>query len=469
MSKAGPTRRSVLGAAFAVIAAAAGVAGTWGFTVDDALISVQYARNLIGGTGWRFQPAAAATDGVTPLPWPVLLAPLAHGDALAVLDRARVVGVVAWLAAAIACGVRASKIAAPVPWVAVALALTGASLPACAYASSGMETPVAAFFATLAAISDARPRRAALFAGLAAAFRPELAPFALVLAAGFGLARGGANERRETATASALALAPPLACIALRLAAFGRPAPLAVLAKPSDLDHGLAYAGAGVVVALTPLLALAPRALVRERGPGVALALAVLAHAVVVALVGGDWMPYARLFGPIVPAAALAAVHAAPHAHRAALALRGAVAIGLAVHLWASAAPPARRVLADRRALVERARPLLAGAHAVASVDVGWLSAATDARIVDLAGLTDPAFAALPGGHTSKRVDAGMLLERGVDVVLLYGTEAGPSHGVGVRLVGSPSFTERYAPAEILPLGDGGAFYRLFRAKPAAP
>ena len=66
------------------------------------------------------------------------------------------------------------------------------------------------------------------------------------------------------------------------------------------------------------------------------------------------------------------------------------------------------------------ARPLLEGASRVAALDVGWVGAATDADVVDLAGLTDPEIAALPGGHTSKRVDAMFLLARDPDVLVFY-------------------------------------------------
>src|SRR5271155_2670734 len=76
----------------------------WGFTVDDALISVRYARHLLGGVGWRFDAAGAASDGVTPLPWPLVLAPLAEGSALEVLARAKALGLVAWTATGAALG-----------------------------------------------------------------------------------------------------------------------------------------------------------------------------------------------------------------------------------------------------------------------------------------------------------------------------------------------------------------------------
>ena len=58
---------------FAAVATLSALA-MWGFTVDDALISIRYARHLADGVGYRFNPAGPSTDGVTPLPWPFLIA-----------------------------------------------------------------------------------------------------------------------------------------------------------------------------------------------------------------------------------------------------------------------------------------------------------------------------------------------------------------------------------------------------------
>jgi hypothetical protein len=69
--------------------------------------------------------------------------------------------------------------------------------------------------------------------------------------------------------------------------------------------------------------------------------------------------------------------------------------------------------------LIEELRAPLADAKVIAALDIGWLGAATDATIVDLAGLTDPAIAVLPGGHTSKAIPASMLDARHVDTLVL--------------------------------------------------
>lgn len=401
-----------------------------GFTVDDALISLRYASHP-----WRFNVHGPVTDGVTPLPWVPLLALFTGDDLLVALGCAQALGIAAWAAAGAVLG-RSLRQAPPLAALG-GLATVALAFPIGAWAASGMETGLVLALATVAAC-DRSPRGAA-WAGLAAAFRPELVVWAAVASA----------RRERLAMRMLLAVGPFVLVVAIRLAVFHAPAPLAVSAKPSDLEHGLVYAGAASLVLLTPILALHPGAL---RQP---LALAALAHLVVVIAVGGDWMPYARLVVPIAPGLVLVLAETA--SSRRAVALRLAVAFALGL-LFLRAAPAGRHVVEDRRSLVIAARPHLANARRVAALDIGWLGAATDADIVDLAGLTDPAFAYLPGGHTSKRVDTSMLLDRDVDTVVVYA----PLRAVEARLVRSELFVERYEPFATAPLGAHGlyTFYR---------
>jgi hypothetical protein len=458
-------------AGFAVVAGAA-ASFLWDFTVDDALISVRYARHLATGAGWRFNLEGPPTDGVTPLPWPVVLAPLARGaDALEVLLRAKVLGLLVWLLAACALGASVARANAP-GWARSAAALAlGVSVPIAAYAVSGMETALAMAFATGAALAHARPMAAAALAGAAASFRPELLPWTLALAAGYARGAGAARIARAVAVAST----PFAACALVRLVAFGRPAPLALLAKPSDVSHGLVYAGAALLFAVTPVLACAPLAARRAGGPGAALLLAAAAHALAVVAVGGDWMPYARLMAPIAPSLAYAFVLLAPHAHPVWSGARALCALGFGVYALVFAAPAGRHVGRDRAALIRDARPYLAGARAVAALDVGWVGAATDATVIDCAGVTDPEIAALPGGHTSKRVDLPMLLARGADRVVLLAEPRGPdwekatfARVAEVRLAQAPFFRERMGPVGFVRLGGGKMGYFIFEIAPIA-
>jgi hypothetical protein len=478
----------------------------WGFTVDDALISIRYARHLAAGLGWRFNVDGPSTDGVTPLPWPVLLAPFAGAEPLRVLAWAKTLGLVAWGFAGGALGLAAARPKGADPnenegtarpkqadpnenegtarpkqadpnnndvaawWGrAAALVTLALSVPVAAHAVSGMETALATALATLAATAWARPLAAASLAGMAASLRPEMAPWAVVIAVGFAvIARAGT---RRSVLAVAAALGPFCACALLRAAVWGRPAPLAILAKPSDLDHGLAYGGAACVVTLVPLLVLAPLAL-RRAPVALAIVLAAATHVAAIVTVGGDWMPYARLMVPVVPSLAWAAMLVAEHAHPAATALRAVLALATGVWLLAQGGARGRQVGADRAALVVAARGPLAGRWRVASLDVGWVSAATEAHLVDLAGVTDPVIAALPGGHTSKRVDATLLLEQRPDALLLYvprglsggltsWREAAYSRALEARLAADDVVAAHFTPSAWLPLGADGAGYVL--------
>ena len=276
-----------------------------------------------------------------------------------------------------------------------------------------------------------------------------------------------------------VAAAPFGVCAVVRMIAFGRPAPLAVLAKPSDLSHGAIYVGAATLVVLTPLLVVAPVVLLhggwrdvgREMRTARVLVAAFVAHAVAVLVAGGDWMPYARLMVPVAPSLviAFAAISEARSHTRSSFVMslaRVATAVVLGVLLVVRAAPAGRGVQEDRADLIARARPVLHDAQKVAALDIGWVSASTDASIVDLAGLTDPAIALLPGGHTSKRVDTAMLLERGVDTVVIYSE----LRAVEARIVRSELFASRFESTTQLPVGTRGASYTIYRLRaPATP
>jgi hypothetical protein len=454
-----------------LVAALAPALWMWGFTVDDALIPVRYAHHVGLGLGWRFNAHGPSTDGVTPLPWPLLLLPAGRLDPLATLLYAKALGLVAWACTGGALGAAMAR-ARGCLVRAAALVVLALSVPVAAYAVSGMETALATSLATLAVLSSAkRPWMTVVLAGLAASLRPEMAAWALVLAAGTGIATGWPST--GVAAAASLSLVPFVACTIVRSAAWGRPAPLALLAKPSDLDHGLAYAEAAIVVTLTPILAVAPWAL--RRSPlGLAIVAAALVHVAAVVVVGGDWMPYARLMVPIAPSLAWASVLAAEHAAAWASGIRTVAAVAMGIVLVARGGTSGRSVGADRAALVRRARPALADAHRVAALDIGWVGASTDADIVDLAGLTDPAIASLPGGHTSKRVDGMFLLSRDPDALLLYALspphegsdldhwmDARYARAVEARLAADPVVSRHFVAKAWLPLGAAGAGYVL--------
>ncbi len=411
------------------------MAWAWDFTVDDALISVRYAHNWARGLGWTFNPGQRASDGVTPLPWPALLAPFAKfSSGFSLLRSAKLVGAVSVLAASACVLWRLDRTRAP-RWSGASLL---APFPLIAWAVSGMETGIATLFVTLAACCESSLLTASILAGVATTFRPELAPWALTLIVARALTRADITTSRK-ALALALTVMPWAAVALLRLLAFGRAAPLALLAKPSDFEHGIVYVlGAGLACG-TPLLLAS-----RWRRGAAPIALASLVHLGVVAAVGGDWMPYARLLVPVLPALALVPAWDALRSRVCAvLALVCALGVG-----W-RAAPQGVHVGSDR----ERVAAALAGLPVpVAALDVGFVAiAAGDGLVIDLGGLTDRELAALPGGQTSKRIDLGMLEARGVRAVVTWGEHG--SRIVEQRIVQDARFREHFDGRPVATLG----------------
>jgi hypothetical protein len=251
----------------------------------------------------------------------------------------------------------------------------------------------------------------------------------------------------------ALAGAPFFLVVAIRLAVFGRPTPLAVLAKPSDPWLGAKYALACFLLT-GPLALVAPRALVRSTPFVRGLVLAVAVHFAAVAVAGGDWMPLSRLVVPVLPAVILAAAHVASVADARMTAARVALALAGELFVMIKIGPVAARVGPDRAALVREIAVALEGARVVAALDAGWVGAATEANIVDLAGLTDPAIAALPGGHTTKRIAPALLDARGVDTLVLLlargarletpWTASSFDRGVEARIASFPGMAENF-------------------------
>jgi hypothetical protein len=402
--------------------AAIGVAFAWGFSVDDALISARVAHHLATGVGYRFNPGGPAVDAVTPLGWAALLAPLAHAGAWQAATRASVAGAVAWVLAAGWLGRSCAE--ACRGWRLAALALVLATcLPLGAWAVAGMET---AFVMVLGVAALAPSRWGAACAGLAAAWRPELLPWALALAVGQSIARRAPPAER--ALAVALALGPALATALARQALFGHPAPLAVFAKPSDAEHGLRYALGAALLSGPPYLLLAARAWRTLPRAQRAITAALAVHLVALAGVGGDWMPFWRLAMPAFPglllvSSSLLAATSTPHAL-----LRLLPPLACAALLHTARGPDTRAVRAERSLLIAALPPLLADSRRVATLDVGWVGASGDYSVIDLAGVTDPDVARLPGGHTSKRLPPPFLDNRHVDALVLLADASAAPH-----------------------------------------
>jgi hypothetical protein len=154
-------------------------------------------------------------------------------------------------------------------------------------------------------------------------------------------------------------------------------------------------------------------------GEGRVIAAAIAAHIGAVVLAGGDWMALFRLFVPVLPGALLVASELGQTTSFSSNAVRVFAALVACGFVWLTTGRAAREITVSRLSLVAQARPVLAGAHSVGALDVGWVGFATAADVFDLAGVTDPTVARLSGGHTSKHVTESLLEARDVDTLVL--------------------------------------------------
>jgi hypothetical protein len=413
-SRAGRSRNPIWAPLLGVLAALPASAWLWGYTVDDALITARVASHLAQGLGQRFNPNGPSVDAVTPLGYAQVLSLFGRSEVLGAFAAAKCLGLSAWLAASAILGCLIGRVGARgrryLPLLVVMV-----SAPLGAWAVSGMETGFVTLLTTLGLFGGVA---GALSLGVAAALRPELLPFAWLLVAGNARVMRSAPWGR--ARLAGCAVLPTLLVALVRQVSFGRAVPLSFYAKPSDFAHGLRYAlGAFVFTGLPWLLLGTPRELLRLPGPARPLFVAVLAHGAALVLCGGDWMALYRLAVPALPAAALAAAYLAEHARLAFAVPRLTCALASALLLGLGLGPAARKVGGERARLIAQARPVFARDARIGALDVGWVGAASDADVIDFAGVTDAQVAFFPGGHTSKRIPAAWLFARQPTAIVL--------------------------------------------------
>ena len=426
----------------------------WPYTVDDAWITARYASRIALGHGYTFQDGPP-TDGVTGPAWvlPGMLAEWVGSDPMFAQKLAGLVlmGIaVGWLGAQLARGAGARTRVAAYTVLVVPQATTTI------WSVAGLETGLAAW--ALAACAVGAWRRSAWLgvgAFVVAWVRPELLVASTVLIVWRG--------RRRDRWLAAMGVA---SVVVFRLALFGDALPLSFWAKGGSLADGIRYAVAGTVV-ITGLGGLVLAAWARDRRAR-AWAVAVVLHAVVVGLLGGDWMPGYRLLAPTIPVyAALAALGA----QRIAIARSKRLALGLVAMAcmlpaidYVAQIGPARASAEDRRGAAALAESLRD--YDVALVDIGYLRHDARANTVDLAGLTDPFVARLPGGHVDKAIPVAYLERRDPEVLLFHARAEPEVDGEGrlVRLAGHPVerrlaasswVRARYRVREIRPYAEG--------------
>ena len=417
-------RRSPPFALAALVVAAIPALWLWSFTIDDALISVRYARHVVDGVGYRFNAGGPSTDGVTPLPWPFLLWPLAHAAPLVVLARVKALGLSLWLGTAAAWGAAMgrceSPLAAKVAAI-VGLARLGSSRGARSERDGDRARNVARDGRGAGTRAPARRERAGWARGEPAAGDVAVGARAVgdvraLRSAPHRVSHGG---ERDLCGSSLRGLRPP--------------APGGVRSPGASRAHGEAERSR------------AWRRLCRGRRPGFGRA----CDGVRAARrdEGEGTCASDRACGGCAPGRRrgrgrrLDAVRAPGRTNRAIAALSrrplldacgppGSRSRGWAWRFCSELGPsssprrPAGTRGRTREELAARVTPLVAGLARVACADVGWVSAATEADIVDLAGATDPEESRRSVGAYSKRIDGALLLSKDVDAVLLFVRES---------------------------------------------
>jgi hypothetical protein len=290
--------------------------------------------------------------------------------------------------------------------------------PLGAWASAGMETGLVMALGATALVNH---KAALLVVGVLAALRPELVPFCAIL---------GLHHywllRATTRRAFFYVLIPLASCVfvaLVRKTAFGSAVPLAAMAKPSDAAHGFRYS-LGALLLTGPAWAWLGRGWARLDAKSRWLAVAVLVHFATLVVAGGDWMPLWRLAVPVLPAMLWVAHGLVSQRSTIWQSAAGFVGLAIAAVIGWKVGLPARHVMQARQTLIGRAAPLLNGAQLVAGLDIGWLGVATQSDILDLAGITDTRVAALPGGHTTKKIPNSLFDFRKPDALVLLSAPA---------------------------------------------
>lgn len=381
----------------------------WGFTVDDAWIVSRVAAHGAEAGTFAFNRGQTPTDAVTPLGWAHLLGWLGRWLGLATKSEfwslARYLGVTAHVSAFALVGYFGAARRDLTGLLSLFL-LVLLCVPAGIWAGAGLTTPVVGLILLLGAVLLEKGSQilGCLCLGAAAAWRPELVPTVCAICL-LQVAQRRWPVRLKNVL---LVAAPSLLVMLVRALQFDSVFPLSSIAKQADWSSGVRYALMTSIWSGVPWLLLLGL-LGRPRRWWV---VAWSVHLLALVFAGGDWMPGLRLSAPLLPWVAWRSVRLLQPSRRIAWLLL--VAIFPLRLLWAQG-DDLRRVSERRWALVESARGVLDGYSTIATVDIGWVGMATDAKIVDLAGVTEPRIAQLPGGHTSKAIFPGMFSGRDVD------------------------------------------------------
>ena len=466
------------------------------YVVDDAYISMRYARNLAEGHGLVFNPGGERVEGYTNLLWTLLLAAVIACRLDPVLV-ARLLG----LAAGVGVLILADRLARRDglgSWSVLAPVFLAVNPALVTWSSGGLETTAFTLFAASGAFllcGEGSGFAAGVMLALGCLTRPEGILVAALVGAGAWFASGRAALRRLRA-AGLVVGATVLAHESWRLAYYGAWLPNTFYAKTGDLG---AQVRAGAIYLGTPLfffaggplvLALIAHGLAR-RTPIASIAAVMLPGWILyVGVIGGDGLPMFRFLVPALPFLAILIVsaldrvrHTIPAGadYMAGVGLLMTVLPGFLGHQSEYRTWDATIFVPKVVRVGKSLRGMLGADASIALMPAGAIPYYSGLRTLDMLALNDPVVARetmrfrspLPGHW---KFDAASILERRPDYILLGNVDVTaaprtvppPEFAAEKEMARLPRFQRDYRPVSFpLPGGDWLNCYR--RADLATP
>jgi len=445
----------------------------WEYTVDDAYITLRYARNVVEGYGLVYNPGGPRVEGYSN---PLLLlfqcvVLFLNGEGML---WTKILGALAGFATLAACllialdllrwaGEEATRVSLIVSVAGVFYVADNA--PLSTGSVSGLETSLFAALLTWGTwgflrVLQGEGRRAGvavagLCLGLATWTRPEGIAWAGGVAGLVVLMRALRRESvRAALVAAGLAIGLWLALEGFRLAVFGDFQPNTYYAKMGGeagprFSSGMRYVLAWAVLELGwIMLLLAAVGLFLQpmgrRGPTLVALLAVVGFLGMVAYEGGDWIPHGRLVAPVfgvmggLSSAGLGLLVgrlALRRSRELSVAATLVFCVGMYQGTRADFVRGFREVQTRVTGWSDAHRPLgewlgkwrekRGGRLGVALSDIGMVGWFSGAQVADLAGLTDRQWARLTyqSGGTARYPAKRLLAEQQPEAIVLVSTE----------------------------------------------
>lgn len=282
----------------------------WPQIADDSFIFYRYAQNMALGHGPVWNVNERPVEGYSSPLWVFVLS-LFTLSGIEILSLSKILGVILFFSSLLAAYLLVRLISTSRLWGLLCVAIIGLSRPLQYWAPSGMETPL--YVALLAwsmyfLVSDHRWAACLTLAGTGLC-RPE-GPFLTAGILGIYYLQSPALDRRQRAKMAALALVPIFAYVVFRFLYFRDIFPNTYYAKAGGSIYVRLRVGAGYARSVWLVLlssAVASLTLIRRgtaaRKHGASFVLILVTACLLIFVIvwgGGDWMWNYRLLSPVI-------------------------------------------------------------------------------------------------------------------------------------------------------------------------